>query len=111
MAGCKITVLKRTLNADLAAQYVGMPVQPCETFRDGQEFIVLDSLGKPDGFCTWAWNDIFKTVVTLSRGGNFADGMFHGWMKDRNSMVTCCTDGIRPVVFRIERFEERRPPV
>lgn len=104
MPGCRITVLKRTLNAELAAEYVEMAVQPCEAFREGQEFVVSPELGKPDNFCTWAWDDIYKTVVTLARGGNFADEMFQGWMKDPNCMVTCCTDGIRPVVFKVERM-------
>ncbi len=106
MPACKITVLKRTLNADLAAEYVGMAVQPCESFTEGQEFSVTAALGKPDGFCAWAWDDIFKVVVTLASGGNFADEMFKSWMKDPRCMVSCCSDGIRPVVFKIERIEE-----
>jgi uncharacterized repeat protein (TIGR04076 family) len=106
MASCKITVLKRTLNSDLAAEYVEMTVQPCGAFREGQEFIVSADLGKPEGFCTWAWDDIYKTVVTLARGGNFSDGIFQGWMKNPHCMVTCCSDGIRPVIFKVERREE-----
>jgi uncharacterized repeat protein (TIGR04076 family) len=65
-------------------------------------------LGKPDDFCSWAWNDIYKVVVTLSRGGNFNSEMFEGWMKDNRSMITCCTDGIRPVIFKVERVEEEK---
>jgi uncharacterized repeat protein (TIGR04076 family) len=106
MAGCKITVLKRTVNSDLAAEHVGMAVGPCECFTEGQEFTVSTGFEKPAGFCGWAWNDVYKVVVTLARGGNFSDGMFEGWMKDDRSMVTCCTDGIRPVIFKVERIDE-----
>ncbi|MFA6363123.1 TIGR04076 family protein [Methanoregula sp.] len=28
-----------------------------------------------------------------------------GWMKDERTMIACCSDGIRPVVFRIERID------
>ena len=37
-----------------------------------------------------------------------------GWMKEENTMIACCSDGTRPVIFKIERIdvpdvpEERR---
>jgi uncharacterized repeat protein (TIGR04076 family) len=106
MAGCKITVIKRSLNEELADKYISGPVEPCDNYKDGQEFIVSEGLEKPHGFCSWAWNDIYKTVVALSRGGNFNQGLFADWMKDDKSLITCCTDGIRPVIFKVERLEE-----
>ena len=45
-----------------------------------------------------------RTAATPG-GGNFSDGMFQNWMKDDKSMVTCCTDGIRPVIFQVERLD------
>ena len=106
MAACKVTVLKRTLNADIATRHIGMEIGPCDQFKDGDEFLITAGMGKPDNFCGWAWNDIYKVVVTIARGGNFNDGMFTGWMKDDKSMITCCTDGVRPVIFKVERIEE-----
>lgn len=105
MAKCKITVLKRSLNSDLAEEFISSPVEQCPSFKEGQEFI-FQSFQKPDGFCDWAWNDIYKTVVTLARGGDFSKDLFEGWMKNDNSMITCCTDGIRPVIFKVERIED-----
>lgn len=105
MSKCKITVLKRSLNSELAKQFIGMEVEQCPSFKEGQEFI-LDFAQKPEGFCDWAWNDIYKTYVTIARGGNFSTDMFEGWMKNDKSMITCCTDGIRPVIFNIERIED-----
>jgi uncharacterized repeat protein (TIGR04076 family) len=32
-------------------------------------------------------------------------GNFSTWMKDENMFISCCTDGIKPVVFKIERSE------
>lgn len=105
MPYCKITVLKRTLNADLAEQYLNRPTGVCEAFTEGQEFVTTP-FEKPAGFCEWAWNDIYKTLLTLARGGSFSDGAFKDWMKNSRSLIVCCTDGIRPVIFNIEAMVE-----
>jgi len=44
-------------------------------------------------------------VAVQLAGGNFSHGIFEGWMKDTRTMIACCSDGIRPVVFRIERID------
>ena len=52
----------------------------------------------PEGFSDWAWTDIHKYVAILARGGNMIGvkpGMF----------VTNCTDGFRPVFYKLERIE------
>lgn len=28
-----------------------------------------------------------------------------GWMKEENVMITCCSDGSRPVIFKVERLD------
>lgn len=28
-----------------------------------------------------------------------------GWMKDERVMIACCSDGTRPVIFKIERLD------
>ena len=28
-----------------------------------------------------------------------------GWMKEENTMICCCNDGTRPVIFKIERID------
>ncbi len=59
----------------------------------------------PEGFCAWAWADISKMVVSLMAGASFDRGLFEKWMKDGSSAVACCTDGFRPVIFKLERIE------
>jgi uncharacterized repeat protein (TIGR04076 family) len=107
MARVKITVFKRV---DPAVIFDGkVPNKPgtndpyvtCEAFKEGQEFIVEDSLAKPEGFCNWAWRDIFKDVSVMRFGGNF----WPGWV-EKGKMYSCCTDGIRPVSFFMERLED-----
>jgi uncharacterized repeat protein (TIGR04076 family) len=101
---CKITVLKKTLNQELADEFCLDEITTCPCFEEGQEFIT--GLEKPEKFCDWAWNDIQKFVTVLLTGGNFAEGIFKGWMKDQKVMVACCTDGIRPVIFKLEIIED-----
>jgi len=100
---CKITVLKRTLNPELAQEYCEGEVTSCPCFTEGQEFVC--GLDKPEGFCDWAWRDIHPMVAVLLAGGNFSHGIFAGWMTNERTMIGCCSDGIRPVVFRIELIE------
>jgi uncharacterized repeat protein (TIGR04076 family) len=106
MGMIKITVLKRALNQELAEAYSNTVIEPCPFFQEGQVF-TANPFQKPQNFCDWAWNDIYKVVLTLARGGEFhEEGAFAGWMKDNQSMVVCCTDGIRPVSFLLQRVEE-----
>jgi uncharacterized repeat protein (TIGR04076 family) len=103
MRAIKITVLKRALHTDLAKVHSNREVNKCEVFTDGQEFIT--GLNIPEGFCQWAWDDICKVVLSVYTGGKFDQGVFKDWMKQGNSMVSCCTDGLRPVTFKIEPID------
>ena len=100
---CKITVLKKNLNKDLAKEYCQNEVMSCPAFEEGQEFKA--GFEKPEGFCDWAWNDIYRFVAVLLSGGNFSKDIFENWMKDDKTMIACCTDAIRPVTFKIERID------
>ena len=102
MPACRITVLKTMLNQDLAEEYrrPDMALGPCPFFTEGQEFQVDEIGEKPEDFgCGWAWNDINKIVLALMAGGDFGQ-----WMKFENTYIACCTDGIKPVVFKLERI-------
>ena len=96
MSKLKVTVLKTTLDSALAAEYCLADAAPCPYFTTGQEFIV-EGVEKPEGFCTWAWNDLFRGFQTLRAGGRFG-----GWSKDEKSLIRCCTSGVRPVIFNLE---------
>lgn len=68
--------------------------------KEGDVFITGEQNDKPAGFCVWAWDDIFKLITTLSCGGDLP-----GWMKESGTAVTNCSDGLRPVFFKLERIE------
>ena len=68
----------------------------CPRFKVGEVFMT-DGLQMPKGWtCSWAWHDIFKEVMHLSLGGEF-------FAKPGNVIYACCTDGMRPVFYKIER--------
>ena len=103
MITCKITVLKRSFNQDYVDLYVQedrrKTLGPCEVFREGQEFVTDVFSGIPKGFCPWAWDDIYKSLVGFAADGNY--GM---WYQSKNIIIACCTDGTRPVYFKIEKI-------
>ena len=102
MAKCRITVVKRMVNRGLIDEHSSNTSEGfglCDVFEDGQEFIIDGTPSKPEGFCDWAWGDIHRDVVTTIFGGDFP------WMKHPGTAITCCTDGLRPVVFKVERIE------
>ena len=88
---CKITVLKRTLHNDLYKEIRGKEGKLCGVFKEGQEFILTSPYKPPEGFCQWAWADIRHFVLGA-------------WFGREDATVACCTDGFRPVLFKVERI-------
>ena len=52
-------------------------------------------------FCGEAWDAVSRYVYTALQGGS----IMHGWTNDERMMITCCNDGTRPVIFKIERID------
>jgi uncharacterized repeat protein (TIGR04076 family) len=102
MSKCRITVVRRTINQDLIDQYVNDAREGfgrCQAYEDGQEFIIEDFPLKPEGFCDWAWADIHRDVVSVMFGSSYP------WIQQPRTAITCCTDGLRPVIFKVEMIE------
>ena len=97
----KITVLRRFSPSEV---FKRSPVthagrfEACEIYRDGQEFTVGEDGKMPEGFCTSAWVSIYPNVRLLSFGGNLP------WYEEKDIAINCCNDGLRPVVFKLERI-------
>ena len=91
----KITVMKKLFHEELIQDYAANPEvwTPCTHFKIGDEFItdLERPWDMPEGFCGWAWADIQRTVYGMARGG-------------QDVFITCCTDGYRPVVFKLEKL-------
>lgn len=115
----KITVLKKLDLADELGVHMtpppdlpplpdfpdGPPPGPeCPAFQVGDEFIYeLGGGSVPKGFCSWAWGDVFKDVMAVcSRAAMLPKGQ----RGEVDPAYTCCTDGLRPVIFKIEAYDE-----
>ena len=51
----------------------------------------------PEGFCPWAWVDIYPSVSALSNGATCTP-----WQNRDGVNIVCCLDGVRPVTFLLE---------
>ena len=100
MKEVRITVIKKTLMEDIVAEYASDPAySSCEYLEEGQVFTYNDHT-KPEGFCDEAWRVIYPYALALhTGGGNFYDG---GWLKKGKMAICSCSDGLRPVYFKLE---------
>jgi uncharacterized repeat protein (TIGR04076 family) len=94
-----ITVLKREFYPELAEEYLseGASVGACPIQSVGDVFVYAGGAEKPEGLCPWAWIDLYSAVKALYSGGDEND-----WYKDGATRISCCTDGVRPVVFKLQ---------
>lgn len=123
----KVTVLDKKLYPELQAQYCAVSESgACPCYNVGDEYI-FERYGTADDFwhmglntlthctgdaaltaggnkmphCSEAWDAISRYIYTGLQGGS----IMRGWMKDERVMITCCSDGTRPVIFKIERLD------
>lgn len=96
---CKITVVRRRIEADLISQYLNelASLRLCNKVKEKQEFIVSNTYDLPKGMCPSAWADIRTYILAIASGGSFA------FMKNKYSILATCSDQFRPVTFLIER--------
>ena len=123
----KLTVIDKKLYPELQQQYCADPNSGmCPCYNVGDEFIFEREDGKDDFWhmglntltktdynpdtiaggpklphCSEVWDAISRYIYTGLQGGS----IMKGWMKDENTMITCCSDGTRPVIFKIERID------
>ena len=123
----EVTVLDTLLYEDLQHRYCQNPCSgKCPVYNKGDVFIFYREDGKdsfwqcglntlvskqgnpeeiaggPDKpFCSEAWDAISRYIYTGLQGGP----IMKGWMKEENTMIACCSDGTRPVIFKIERID------
>jgi uncharacterized repeat protein (TIGR04076 family) len=94
----KITVLKNLKTGEVFDKYAAKSMtSECTQMKEGKTYI-SSGMAMPEGFCSWAWADIERDVIHLSLGGEFP------WISEKGKMVSSCTDGLRPVVFLLERM-------
>ena len=98
MKRVKITVLKTTLDRELAAEY------GVEGLKAGQVFYA--DYAKPEGMCDEAWKAIYQYVFALAHGAG-TDLFYYGdWIRKPGVAICSCNDGLRPVIFKLEATDE-----
>ena len=63
MKKVKITVLKTTLDKELAKEYGADGLTACPMLKEGQVFYA--DYAKPEGFCDEAWKAIYQYALSL----------------------------------------------
>ena len=100
MKKVKITVLKTTLDRELAAEYGAEGLTACPMMREGQVFYA--DYAKPEGLCDEAWKAIYQYVSALAHGAG-EDVFYYGdWIRTPGVAICSCNDGLRPVIFKLE---------
>ena len=120
-------MIDKKLYSELQRQYCADPNSgTCPSYNVGDEFIFerdvnndhfcrggLNALVKTDANpesvaggtkmsrCSEAWDAISRYIYADLQGG----AIMRGWMKEENTMIACCSDGTRPVIFKIERID------
>lgn len=105
MPKVQITVLKRTFHHDLVNEHIESEAfrqqfAKCSVFEEGQTFVSEDWPTKPEGFCERAWPDIRHEAAMVMYGASIP------WIEKPGYTITCCNDGLRPVIFKIERIDD-----
>lgn len=96
----KITVLKTTLDKELAAKYGINGLGKCPMLKEGQVFYA--DYSKPSGFCDEAWKAIYQYVFALAHGSGKTLFYYRDWIKKPGVAICACNDGLRPVIFKLE---------
>lgn len=105
MKNVKITILKTTLDKQLAGEYGAVGLTACPMMKEGQVFYA--NYAKPDGFCDEAWKAIYQYAFALSHGAD-AGVFYHGdWIRKPGVAICSCNDGLRPVIMKLEATDEQ----
>ena len=103
MKKVKITILKTTLNEELAREYGAIGIKACPMMKEGDVFMA--DYAKPEGFCDEAWKAIYQYVFALAHGAG-SDLFYYGdWIRKPGVAIVSCNDGLRPVIMKLEATE------
>ena len=96
----KITVLKTTLDKELAREYGAEGLTAWPMMKEGQVFYA--GYAKPEGLCDEAWKAIYQYVFALAHGAGNELFYYGDWIRKPGVAICSCNDGLRPVIFKLE---------
>ena len=100
----KITVLRKTFNADLVKEYGAEGLTACPMLKEGQVFYA--DYAKPEGMCDEAWKAIYQYVFALAHGAEKQVFYYGDWIRKPGVAICSCNDGLSPVIFKLEATDE-----
>ena len=100
----KITILKKTLDKELADEYGAVGLTACPMMKEGQIFYA--DYAKPEGFCDEAWKAIYQYVFALAHGAGKEHFYYGDWIRKPGVAICSCNDGLRPVIMKLEATEQ-----
>ena len=65
---------------------------------------------KPEGFCDEARKAIYQYVFALSHGAGEELFYYNDWIREPGVAIVCCNDGLRPVIFKLEKTDIESEP-
>ncbi len=89
---CRITVVRKDFRQDLYQQHPYGPASSCGRLEVGQVFETSNRWDPPEGLCPWAWSDLQSMIHSIHAGHKIP-------------YFACCSDGLRPVTFKVEGIE------
>jgi uncharacterized repeat protein (TIGR04076 family) len=102
MKKVKITILKTTLQEDLASEYGVDGLTTCPMMNEGEVYYADHA--KPENFCDEAWKAIYQYVFALAHGVNDIC-YYEDWIKTPGVAIVSCNDGLRPVIMKLEKTD------
>ena len=104
MKKVKITILKTTLDKELAEEYGAAGLKACPMMKTGDVFYA--DYAKPEGFCDEAWKAIYQYVFALAHGAGKEPFYYGDWIRKPGVAIVSCNDGLRPVIMKLEATDE-----
>lgn len=104
----KITILKTTLDEELAKEYGTPGLTACPLMKKGQVFYA--DYARPEGFCDEAWKAIYQYVFALAHGCGGELFYYGDWIDKPGVAICSCNDGLRPVIMKLEATGEGSRP-
>ena len=102
MKKVKITILKTTLQEDLASEYGVDGLTTCPMMNEGEVYYA--DYAKPENFCDEAWKAIYQYVFALAHG--IDEIWYYGdWIKTPGVAIVSCNDRLRPVIMKLEKTD------
>ena len=104
MKKVKITILKTTLDKELAEEYGIHGLTACPMMKAGDVFYA--DYAKPQGFCDEEWKAIYQYVFALAHGADSGLFYYGDWIREPGVAIVSCNDGLRPVIMMLEATDD-----